>query len=99
MENNNLYRYKYSKARKKAKKIKKLYVHTIITIVMIPVLIIINKKYIPMHNWFWYPLIGMILSLFFHWINVYKEYQLIFGKKWEERKVNEIMNKEKEPNN
>ena len=58
-------------------------------IVLMPFLIFINLKTDPQTQWFWFPLIGCGLSVLGYGL------YLFAGKSWEERKIRQIMNKQK----
>lgn len=85
---------KYARAKKKVEKIKGLYVHLLVTVLVIPVLIFINLKFVPQYHWFYFPIIGMTTGLFFHWLGVFGFEKLGFGKDWEEQKIKEYLDKE-----
>jgi len=83
----------YIKAQQKVKEIKGFYSHFLVTVLVIPFLIFINLEFVPDFHWFWFPIIGMTLGLFFHWLGVFGFERLGFGKNWEEKKIEEIMRK------
>jgi hypothetical protein len=85
----------YLKAQKRVKDIKGFYTHLTIYCVVISLLVFINLKYEPHFHWFWFSLIGWGTGLFIHWLRVFGFNLLGFGKKWEEHKIKEFMNKEK----
>ena len=55
---------------------------------MIPVLIIVNLNTSDF-QWFWFPMLGWGLGLTFHAFETFG-----YGKSWEERKIQEILEKE-----
>lgn len=83
----------FVRAKDKVKKIKEFYGSLISYCVVIPVLIFINLK-TSNFQWFWFPMIGWGISLIFQGFEVYG-----FTQNWEERKINEIMNREKNNKN
>lgn len=93
MEKNYSLEHKYIKAKKKVGQIKGLYIHLLVTLLIIPVIVFINLRFVPNAHWFWYPIIGMSVSLFFHWFNVFGTEKIGFGKDWEERKIKEFLEK------
>lgn len=95
MEREQTEEYRYARAKKKVEKIKGLYIHLIVTVLIIPVLIFINLKFVPDHYWFYYPIIGMSAGLFFHWMGVFGFERIGFGKDWEEQKIKEFLKEEK----
>ncbi|AEW85410.1 histidine kinase [Flavobacterium columnare] len=78
----------FTKAKERVEKLKSFYANLISYCSIIPFLILINSK-TSNFNWFWFPLIGWGMGLFFHAIEVFG-----YGKNWEERKIKEILRKE-----
>ncbi|WP_435262865.1 2TM domain-containing protein [Tenacibaculum sp. nBUS_03] len=87
------YEYKYAKAKKRIEKIKGFYIHLLVTIVLIPFLIFINLRFVPQFHWFWFPVMGMSIGLFFHWLGAFGFDKLGFSKDWEEKKIKEYLDK------
>lgn len=84
----------YSRAKKKVEEIKGFYWHLAVYVVVIPVIIFINYKTSWEFKWFWFSTIGWGIGLLGHafsvfWING------IFGKNWEERKIQQFMEEDK----
>lgn len=96
MENTTTYNEQqaYEKAKKRVKDIKEFYGNLISYAIVIPVLIIINLKTYSKFQWFWFPMFGWGLGLLFHGFGVFG-----YGKSWEERKIQEILDKEKRTQN
>ncbi|CAL2087680.1 2TM domain-containing protein [Tenacibaculum sp. 190524A02b] len=94
MENQFIKEHNYMLAKKKVEKIKAFYIHAIITVLTMPIIIVVNLKFVPHYHWFWYPLIGMSLGVFFHWFGVFGADKLGFGKDWEEKKIQQFLDKE-----
>lgn len=84
---------KYIRARKQVEELKGFYYHLISYVLVIPFLIYINYKTYWDFHWFWYPMVGWALGLLFHAYHVFVM-NGIFGKKWEERKIQEFMSEE-----
>lgn len=92
----------YEAAQKKVKKLKGFYIHLFVYIVVNVMIIYANYTYsktnaslFEFRNFstaFWWG-IGLVA----HGFNVFT-IDLIFGKDWEERKIRELMNREKENN-
>ena len=80
----------YVRAKDKVKKIKEFYSSLISYCIVIPFLIFINYKTSDF-QWFWFPTLGWGIGLIFHGFQAFG-----FAKDWEEKKINEIMNKDKE---
>ncbi len=85
----------YLKAQKRIKDIKGFYSHLIVMVFLLPFIVFINLKFIPRYQWFWWALFGNLFGLFFHWLGVFGFENLGLGKKWEEKKIQEYINKDK----
>jgi len=85
---------KYVLAKKRVEKLQGFYVHVILSIIVTVFLMFINLKFTPKTLWFWFPLIGMGLGLFFHWFDVFGA-DLVFGKEWEKKKIEKYMDNNK----
>lgn len=83
----------YLRASEQVKKLKGFYGNLISYCCVIPFLIFINLSYGSKFQWFWFPLLGWGMGLTFHGLEVFG-----FGKSWEERKINEILNKDSQNN-
>lgn len=80
----------YYKAKERVKEMKEFYGNLISYCVVIPFLIFINYYTFWGFQWFWFPLFGWGLGLTIHGFSVFG-----YGANWEERKIKELMNKEK----
>lgn len=85
---------KYIRAKKNVEKIKAFYMNLIAYVLVILFLIFINLKFSPEFQWFWFPLIGWGIGLTFHGLSAFN-HNLLFGKNWEDRKIQEFMDKDK----
>ena len=90
---------RYIRAQKKVKAIKGFYVHLFIFLGINLVLLIGNM--LAQGDWryvfIWQNHFGMIfwgIGVFFHGFGVFG-LDLIFGRSWEDKKINEIMNRDK----
>ena len=83
----------YYKAKERVKDIKEFYGNLISYCIVIPFLIFINYYTFWHFQWFWFPLFGWGLGLTIHGFSVFG-----YGSNWEERKIAEIMAKEKQNN-
>ena len=92
-ENSTTEESRYLFAKKRVEKIKGFYIHTFITILLIPSLIFINLKFTPEYHWFWFSVGGLLIGLLFHWLGVFGP-NVILGKEWEEKKLKEFMDQE-----
>lgn len=98
MENTNQEYERYQAARKRVRAIKSFYANLISYVLVISFLTFINLKYTPEHLWFYWPMLGWGFGLFFHAMGVFKIIPF-FGEDWEEKKIKELMEKEKQQNN
>ncbi|WP_299092724.1 2TM domain-containing protein [uncultured Tenacibaculum sp.] len=89
LENSN-----YVKAVEKVEKLKEFYQNLVSYCIVIPFLIFINLKTYSKFQWFWFPMIGWGIGLVFHYLEV-NNYNLFLGKNWEERKIKELMDDDK----
>lgn len=94
MEANNEFE-RYQRAKKQVEEIKGFYGHLISFILVMAVLLFINLRYTPQYLWFFWPLLGWGIGLLFHGMKVFN-YTPFLGKNWEERKLKEFMDQEKQ---
>ena len=78
----------YLRAKEQVKKLKGFYGSLISYCFVIPFLIFINLSYSSQFQWFWFPMLGWGMGLTFQGLEVFG-----YGKSWEQRKINEILNK------
>ncbi|MDP5092587.1 MAG: 2TM domain-containing protein [Polaribacter sp.] len=90
LENSN-----YVKAVEKVKKLKEFYQNLASYCIVIPLLVMINLQFMPRFYWFWFPMFGWGIGLFFHFLEV-NNYAFFLGDNWEERKIKELMDKEQQ---
>jgi len=90
LENSN-----YVKAVEKVKKLKEFYQNLASYCIIIPLLVVINLQFMPRFYWFWFPMFGWGIGLFFHFLEV-NNYSFFLGDNWEERKKKELMEKEQQ---
>ena len=83
---------KYEKAKKRVEEIKGFYSHLIVYVVVNIGLFLLNLFTSPGAWWFYWPLLGWGIGLFFHTMGVFV-FSKFPGKQWEERKIKEVMNK------
>jgi hypothetical protein len=85
----------YLRAKERVEKIKGFYGNLASYCVVIPVLIIINLTTNSNgFQWFWFPMLGWGLGVLFHAFETFG-----YGKSWEEKKIQEILNKQNNTNN
>lgn len=78
----------YLSAKERVEKLKGFYGNLISYCCVIPILVFINLSTAGFH-WFWFPMLGWGTGLAFHAFDTYG-----YGKSWEERKIQEILDKE-----
>lgn len=95
METENKYNENRSflKAKERVEKLKGFYGNLISYCCVIPILIIINVN-TSSFQWFWFPMLGWGLGVTLHALETFG-----YGKTWEEKKIQEILNKEKNVTN
>ena len=81
---------KYIRAKKRVDELKGFYGNIIAYCVVIPFLIFVNYQTAWGYKWFWFPLFGWGLGIVIQAFSVFG-----YGSDWEERKIREIMNKDK----
>ncbi|UYW00348.1 2TM domain-containing protein [Flavobacterium agricola] len=91
MENNKA----YLRAHKKVKNIKEFYGHLLTYVLVISGLIILNVLTSPKHLWFYWPALGWGIGIICHGISVFN-FNPFFNKEWEERKLKQFIEEEKE---
>lgn len=84
----------FFRAKERVEKLKGFYGNLTSYCIVIPILIIINLNSAKNFQWFWFPMLGWGMGLTFHAFETFG-----YGKTWEERKIQEILNKEKSANN
>jgi hypothetical protein len=83
---------RYESAKKKVKEIKAFYSHFMVYAIISVVLLVVNVLSSPGVYWFYWPMIGWGIGIFFHAMNTFN--LGIMGKDWEERKIKEMIEKE-----
>jgi len=85
---------RYLRAQKKVEEIKSFFGNLLAYCLVIPILAWINYQ-TTSFLWFVFPAIGWGIGLAFHALRVYG-YDLVLGKNWEERKIQELMAEDNE---
>ncbi|AUP78101.1 2TM domain-containing protein [Flavivirga eckloniae] len=86
---------RYLRARKRVEDIKEFYYHLIVYCLVVPFLVFVNYKTYWEYHWFWFPMAGWGVGLGFHAYNTFVN-NGVLGRKWEERKIQELIDKEEE---
>ena len=94
MEANNNEFERYQRAQKQVEEIKGFYGHLVSFVLVMLFLLFINLRYSPQYLWFFWPLLGWGMGLFFHGLKAFN-YTPFLGKDWENRKIKEFMDKDK----
>ncbi|WP_347049876.1 2TM domain-containing protein [Flavobacterium olei] len=89
---------RYIKAKKKVENIKGFYGNLISYIFVNAILIFINLYTSPTYLWFFWPLLWWGVGVIFHGLKVFEVFRGM-GKEWEERKIKEFMEKERQSKN
>ena len=84
----------YFKAKRQVDELRKFYTSLISYCVVIPFLIFINLRFSSRFQWFWFPAFGWGLGLAIKGLWVFG-----YGTNWEERKIEQILNKEENKQN
>ncbi|RZJ29904.1 MAG: 2TM domain-containing protein [Flavobacterium sp.] len=84
----------YRRAKMKAQSIRGFYINLALYIIIIPMLVFINLHYTPGYNWFWFSMAGWGIGLIFHAMEAF-DLNYFYGRAWEERKIQELLDKEK----
>ena len=86
---------KYEKAKKRVEELKKFYGNLITYVVINVILIIINLVTSPGNLWFYWVTIFWGIAILMHASRVFVLKGKVFGEEWEQKKIKEIMEKEK----
>jgi hypothetical protein len=84
----------YLRAKERVENLKGFYGNLASYCIVIPILIIINLNSPHDFQWFWFPMLGWGFGLLFHAFETFG-----YGKSWEEKKIQEILNKQNDNNN
>jgi lipopolysaccharide/colanic/teichoic acid biosynthesis glycosyltransferase len=88
---------RYEKAKKRVEDIKGFYVHLMVYIAVNLGIFLINLFSSPGVWWFKWALIGWGIGLAAHGLSVFI-FSSVMSKEWEDRKIKELMGKDKESN-
>lgn len=84
---------RYKSAKKQVEKLKAFYIHLGMYIIFIPILIYLNVLSSTGVPWALFAILGWGFGIMGHASETF-DYNPIFGKNWEERKIRNLMNKE-----
>jgi len=85
---------RYEKAKKRVEEIRSFYSHLFVYVVVNVGLFLLNIITSPRSLWFYWVLIGWGIGLAIHALNIFGT-ERILGKDWEEKKIKELMEKDK----
>ena len=85
---------RYRRAKEKVEELKSFYIHLLVYVAVNIGLFLINIVTSPHGLWFYWPLIGWGRGLLIHGFTVFGS-QRIFGEEWEEKKIEELMGRDK----
>lgn len=91
---NNAVENSYYRAKKRVEAIRGFYGSLISYCIIIPALAFINLAFMPKFQWFWFPMLGWGTGIVIHGFGVFG-----YGSRWEERKIREILNQDKDKRN
>lgn len=86
---------RYYRAQKKVEEIKGFYGHLVSYIVVNAGLLTLNLVTSPQELWFFWPLLGWGVGLFFHAMRAF-DWSPFFSKEWEARKLKQFIQEELE---
>ncbi len=98
MESNHIEEERYYRAQKRVEEIKKFYQHLTVYLLCNPIVIVVNIMTSPGFLYFWFSLLGWGIPIVLHGLKAF-DYAPFFDKEWENRKVKEIIEKEKPTTN
>lgn len=93
MEQNYIEAARYYEAQKRVKKIREFYEHLTVYVLTNPIVIVVNVMTSPGYLWCLWCLLGWGAAVALHGMKVFR-FPAFFNKKWEERKIREILEKE-----
>ncbi len=85
---------RYDQAKKHVQELKGFYRHLSSYVLINAFLIAINLITSPNELWFYWPLFGWGIGIIAHAVSVFGGARFL-GKEWEERKIRELMDKDK----
>lgn len=84
----------YKRAKKRLEDVKGFYTNLISYIIINIFLFIINIVFTPGFWWFLFPLVFWGIGVIFHFLGVFVFENKVFGRRWEEKKMQEYMEDE-----
>lgn len=87
-------RERYERARRRVREIRAFYIHVAVFVPVNALLHVINFVATPGLYWAFWPLLGWGIGLLAHGLVMYR-WTPFLGKDWEERKIRELMDKDR----
>jgi hypothetical protein len=87
-------RERYERARRRMREIRAFYFHLAVFVAINVLLHVINFAASPRVYWAFWPLFGWGIGLLAHGLATYR-WMPFLGKEWEERKIRELMDKDR----
>jgi len=84
---------RYYDAQKRVKEIREFYEHLTVYVLVNPIVVVVNLMTSPGYLWFLWCVMGWGMAIILHGLKVFS-LPPFFNKKWEERKIKEILEKE-----
>jgi hypothetical protein len=85
---------RYERARKRVEEIKGFYIHLLVYVIVNLGLFLVNILSSPHGLWFYWPLLGWGVGVVAHGISIFG-LRGVLGPEWEERKIREIIDKQR----
>ena len=86
---------RYERARKRVEEMRGFYAHLLTYVLVNLGLFVLNLVTSPGSFWFYWPLLGWGIGLLAHALSVFGP-QRFWGSAWEERKIKELMEKDRD---
>lgn len=83
---------RYYQVQKRVKELREFYEHLTVYVLVNPIVIVVNLMTSPGYLWFIWCLLGWGIAIVLHGLKVFN-LSPFFNKKWEERKIREILEK------
>jgi hypothetical protein len=83
------------RAKKRVAALRGFYIHLSVYVIVNLFLFLLNIITSPDVLWFYWPLLGWGIAIVVHGLSVFWGFDRPFGAAWEEKKIGEIMEKEK----
>ena len=99
MEYNFIEEQRYLKAKKRVKDVKGFYIHLVIEIFSLITIVAVNLIFSPGFHWFWFAAPGIVFVIILHWFLVFGPPKIGFGKNWEDKKIQELIEADRKRSN